>query len=407
MANRKHKKANKNVLTFERVKDACSFEAYAAARLTETDAKGRYVCPACGSGSGPHGTSAVRLFPKGNGAPKDSWYCYACHAGGDVFELARYCEPAATRHDQLLAVAEFCGLIEPDGSARADTRAARFEREARRRERERQKEAELAAAREVQARNREVYARHRAAALARPADPEAVAYWQTRGIGPEVCARWGLTVAYTDKHGNRRAMIPYPGSAHYYIGRDMGGEARAKYEKPGQDVVGKEPLWNPRALDGDLVVIVEGPLDAIAVTESGFPCIALVGTGHDELLAESMVRAGFDGAAVIMLDADHLDEFVPDQRNPGEMKRETSGGAYNALKLGAYLGGEGDQPAHSSCSPFLFTFWPWDDEADRPRYKDANEWWQADPDGLREALAAACELARMLAAARKGVTAVA
>ncbi len=44
---------------------------------------GKYNCPICGSGTGKHHTSAFSIAPDGQ-----SWKCFSCNAGGDVFELA-------------------------------------------------------------------------------------------------------------------------------------------------------------------------------------------------------------------------------------------------------------------------------------------------------------------------------
>ena len=43
--------------------------------------KGWYVCPLCGSGSGTHKTSALKIT--GN-----VWKCHSCEKGGDIFSMA-------------------------------------------------------------------------------------------------------------------------------------------------------------------------------------------------------------------------------------------------------------------------------------------------------------------------------
>lgn len=59
-----------------------SLSNYLQAIGTKTT-NGKYNCPICGSGTGKHHTSAFSIAPDGQ-----SWKCFSCNAGGDVFELA-------------------------------------------------------------------------------------------------------------------------------------------------------------------------------------------------------------------------------------------------------------------------------------------------------------------------------
>ena len=38
-------------------------------------------CPFCGSGSGPNGTGALKLYDT------NTFYCFSCHKYGDIFDL--------------------------------------------------------------------------------------------------------------------------------------------------------------------------------------------------------------------------------------------------------------------------------------------------------------------------------
>ena len=51
--------------------------------MAEKGNGGKYNCPICGSGTGIHHTSAFSIAPNGQ-----SWKCFSCNHGGDVFELA-------------------------------------------------------------------------------------------------------------------------------------------------------------------------------------------------------------------------------------------------------------------------------------------------------------------------------
>lgn len=61
----------------ERVKHEVSIKA-----LLEKAPKGGYICPHCGSGTGPHKTGAVKVYDSTN-----TYYCHACNRGGDVIFL--------------------------------------------------------------------------------------------------------------------------------------------------------------------------------------------------------------------------------------------------------------------------------------------------------------------------------
>lgn len=47
--------------------------------------KSNYICPMCKSGEGPNGTGGFSIFNGGN-----SWHCFSCGRGGDIFNLYQY-----------------------------------------------------------------------------------------------------------------------------------------------------------------------------------------------------------------------------------------------------------------------------------------------------------------------------
>ncbi len=61
----------------ERVKKAVPITDY-----LEKAPKGGYICPHCGSGTGPNGTGAVKVYDTTN-----TYFCHACDKGGDVIHL--------------------------------------------------------------------------------------------------------------------------------------------------------------------------------------------------------------------------------------------------------------------------------------------------------------------------------
>lgn len=68
---------------------------------------GLYDCPYCGSGSGPHGTGALKVYDT------NTWYCHACHKGGDVIDLYQR-ETGADYNTALSLLAQEIGVtIDP------------------------------------------------------------------------------------------------------------------------------------------------------------------------------------------------------------------------------------------------------------------------------------------------------
>ena len=63
-----------------------------------------WCCPNCGSGT--HGTpssdGALSITPDGS-----QWHCFACHAGGDVFDLAGIIYKTDDKREQLERVASW------------------------------------------------------------------------------------------------------------------------------------------------------------------------------------------------------------------------------------------------------------------------------------------------------------
>lgn len=346
------------------MKGAADLRAYAAAKL-EREPRGRgYVCPACGSGS--RKDSAFSITRDGR-----HWECFSCGAGGDVFDLAGAVLGTEDRNAELEEVAGFAGV--PSRGAAPRRRETSAERIARKRSalaaraRERREGAELEE-------GRRRHAEGIKAAQARISDPAAVAYLGSRGIGLETARAWGL--GYADRSTRYRSphiVIPYPGSAYYHIDRTLCPDRTPwKYFKWPAAELGPEPLWNPGALDSFAACVVEGQLDALAVQSCGvLPAISLGGHGTRALMAE-IERREWRGALVVMQDSDESGRNAT-MALAGELER-----------------------AGLCCT--VFTYWPWDYGADRPRHKDAAEWFAADRAGLGAALvrakADALEVAR-------------
>ena len=348
----------------QRAKELFDLQAYAGESL-EHCGRG-LVCPLCGSGAGANHSPAFSI-KKG----QTWWKCFSCGETGDSLKLVGILEGTDDWLEQLRFMAAHDGFeLDEDELGVRSARPLTF---AERAERERHKQAK---AKEREARERQRV--EEAAALARRVavcqeahrvavaesrgklDPGHLAYLLTRGIDQETAERWGLgTFEAPGHYPGSRLMVPYAGSDYYHIDRDVTGRAPNKYYKWPTGEVGPEPMWNPGALDHELIVVMEGQLDALAVGDLGYQAVATGGTGKTAFLGE-LDRRQWRGAVVLLGDSDEKGQtFV--------------------LDLAGELEGR-------DLAPLIFNRWPWDPGADRPRFKDPQEWWQHDRDGLRAAL---------------------
>lgn len=283
---------------FDSVKSRVHIADYAAANMKPGRGRNTFVCPNCGSGDGPNKTAALTIHG-------ESFKCFSCQIGGDVFDLAGYVN-GIDQDDamgKLEAVARWAGIPleerpRDDGAKRGRTkkREAPSYRPEAKSDREEAEPEELRAGRELEAK--------KLASWAESMDDgcDGMAYMLGRGFTPEEVRRMGI--GWDAPHG--RVAIPYApdGGGYYHIDRDVTGSAEHKYEKPRSALVGREPLFHADNLSGDGVCfVVEGQLDALAVEACGYGAVAL-GTSSSNTLPQEVASRGFTGTLVVMLDCD-------------------------------------------------------------------------------------------------------
>lgn len=266
-----HDRRDVEVADFETVRSNVDLLAYCEARGLEKRGRGMYVCPVCGSGNGPRRTAAFHVQGQ-------RWKCFSCNSGGDVFDLVGILDGIENKRDQLQAVAEWAGLdadlapkpaVAPQPKPKHDYSTGR------------KREADY-----LQRMRENIH------------DPEAVAYVQGRGFTLDEAVAWGLGYDPT----RHRLILPWAGSDYYHIDRST-TDQEPKYTKPKAADVGPQPLYNSAALEAPVFFVVEGVLDALAVTACGFQAIALGGTGGRSAV-EAMAPYKPQGVAVVMLDND-------------------------------------------------------------------------------------------------------
>lgn len=328
---------------FEKVKSQVSLKVYAESHLERM--KGRYICPSCGSGTGPKKSPAFSI--KGDG-----WKCFSCHGSGDVFDLAGIIHHTEDKREQLRIVAEWAGIpLDPNGDAQPARIQPRTTKNESAKDYTAARNAETEKVRKWQA-NIE--------------DPAAVSYLQERGISFEQAKAWGMGYAPNgteDWDHAPRIVIPYPGSDYYHIDRRIdGNDGKFKYLKPKDERVGKQPIWNPSALERDVVFVVEGPLDALAVEACGFGAIATCGSGS-AITETTIIGSRYKGAVIVAFDNE--------EEKKGPAHQASTAATLNSA--GVYAQGAEYPPE-----------WP---------YKDFSDAYSADPEGLAAFLKSTSERA--------------
>lgn len=270
---------------FERIKGNISLTAFCDSHGMEKRGRDTYVCPACHSGEGPRHTAAFKVFDDSR------WTCFSCRRAGDVFDLAGILNGTEDKREQLATVCEWAGLETPQ-EAPIRTVISKM--------------GNYTAASSIESKKDYTEARKHEEELIREskshlADQPAQDYLKGRGITEQDAQAWGL--GYDP--GRKRIVIPWVGARWYHVNRDITDQSDHKYEKPRSTEVGPQPLWNPEAFKSEAYFVVEGALDALAVSSCGYPSTALCGSGNNAYTAE---MARHTGIPLIMLDADEHGE---------------------------------------------------------------------------------------------------
>lgn len=341
---------------FKRVKEAVDLKEYASDHLEHV--RGGFVCPACGSGTGPNKTPAFGIKGK-------EWKCFSasCGKGGDVFDLAGIIHNTEDKREQLRLVAEWAGITLEDGEEKSGGfKKVWTERSAK--EKEEKKETEPAPDyTEGRAKHR-AYIAECARRMREEPNAEIDSYLSARGIDHAQAVKIGIGYDLNYKgRGGHRIVIPWAGCDYYHIDRDVKSDGEGKYNKPESKEVGPQPPYNPAGLGHDYIIVVEGVLDAIAIRLCGYNAAALCGTASHDFVEQCQARR-YPGIVVEMLDAD------------GDAADAKNG---KGRKAGAQLVADLEAAGVHTFSRAEYGI----EEADTyGGHKDAAEWYAADRDGL-------------------------
>ena len=313
-----HQKKASNDEILSQVKTPENLRAYVE-QVTEPRGRDKWDCPLCGSGTGPKHTAAFSL-------QGDHWKCFSCGEGGDLLDLIGKVEGIEGYADRLHRAAELFGI---------DTAPARVPVTPATPPKVERKQPDYTIGRERE----KAYIEECKARIELAAD-----YLRKRGWTVDEARTYGL--GYDP--ARKRLVLPWPGSDYYHADRDVTGNAPNKYDYPKSDDVGERPIYNPKALEQPVIVVVEGPMDAMAVMRCGIGAVVALGGTYDanQKMTTALAEAHYQGCVVLMLDNDE----------PGRKGQ---------AKLAKVLGDRG-----IACLPLTY--------ADGCGYKDADELYRLD-----------------------------
>lgn len=241
-------------------------------QITEkSKGKNMYICPLCQSGTGKNRTGAFSIDPK----DPAKWRCFACGAGGDIFDLVSLKENLTDYNSQLARLSTLFG-VSVDRESGAQIAAAKVQHRT-----EPPK----------QTAQPQDYTAFFAEAQAHITDTD---YWSKRGLSLETVKRFGLGYVSNWKHPDRPNMYPsarliIPTGRGSYIARATDPETKNRYIN-----VGATDLFEAV---GDTescrrIYIVEGAIDAMSIAEAGGRAIALNSVSNWRKLAEQIAPNG-------------------------------------------------------------------------------------------------------------------
>lgn len=281
--------------------------------MAEKGNGGKYNCPICGSGTGIHHTSAFSIAPNGQ-----SWKCFSCNHGGDVFELAALVNNLDSKSDfnkVANIVADAVGYNLQDEPTDAQERTATATKPIPVMNSVAAYPAKIQntpqGKSESDTQNKADFSQLVKEAAGNVSQTD---YFINRGLSAATIEKHKLgyiTPELAKKYGLQAnsVLIPYSTGKedvyNYYITRSTEGK---EYRKPKKEVAGAEPVYNLPALyeptDAPLFV-TEGQIDALSIMEyEHADAVAIGGVDINKLLQAIEGIEGFQRPLIIATDAD-------------------------------------------------------------------------------------------------------
>lgn len=280
--------------------------------------KGNYICPFCGSGTGPNKSGAVEYYENTN-----SCFCFSCKKRFDVIDLEmnnRGCD----FNTALSLLADSLSIA--IDSYNLDSEAARLYRAQRDfmepvelQDRAANNQQPAAQAPDPQPEQQADYTEYYKVCRARlQQSPEALKYLETRGISAATAAAYWLgydpaadpcnAPGAMDSAGKKypTPRIILPSTKSHYVGRALDDNV----QPPKPNCKGSTPgifnscIFNNPAEQPAAVFVTEGIFDALSIIEAGGPAIALNSTSNVNKLLNKLAAYPTTATLILSLDDD-------------------------------------------------------------------------------------------------------
>ena len=291
------------------------------AEVTTKSRYGKYICPICHSGEGPHGTGAFSI----NRGKK--WKCFACDQAGDIFDLYGAVNGITNKADIFTGVFNYLGMT-VDNAGIVSTPTKKIDRKV---------TQETAAEQDKTQRDFTAYYKQCITNLKRA--EQAQLYLQGRGISMETSARFFVGFdSQSDMKGTGRTTprLILPSNKNHYVGRRIDGVKEDKALNPKGAQIGlmnTGVLWQNKQ---EAVFICEGAFDAMSFFEVGADAVALNSTSNHNKLIKLLTEKPATRKLIICLDNDEAGEKAADKLLQGlkdthtVIKRNVYGGNNDA-----------------------------------------------------------------------------
>ena len=256
----------------EALKD--KLKEYVESITTKSKGANMYVCPLCHSGEGKSKTGAFSI--KGN-----SWKCFSCNAGGDIFDLIGAVEGIVDHNEQLKRAGELYNINIDAYRSTAPEDFKEYQNQDKN-EQNTDTHNNIHTSAYTQEETEKPY---KTFFLEAEKHIQETDYPQRRGLTEATIKKYHLGYVAEWRHPDRPTAPPSPRliipvSMDSYFARDT-REVITEAQKPySKQNVGQKKIYNRKALTAASkpIFIVEGELDALSIIDVGGVAVALGST---------------------------------------------------------------------------------------------------------------------------------
>lgn len=258
-----------------------------------------YVCPLCGSGTGPNKSGAFSIEENGL-----KWKCFSCDKGGDLLDLIGLYKGIEGYRERLEEVCKLYGIDLDGHKSNGEITQPKMYHNQTKNERKAPTDS-------TKTEERTDYSSFFLEASKRINETN---YLKERGLSEAVISRFRLGYDPNWRHPNVPAGVPYsprviiPTSRYSYLARDIRKledipEGSRSYMK---QKVGGVSIFNVEALrkSKQPIFIVEGEIDALSIMEAGGEAIALGTANNGRALVKEVKKSKPVQPLVLALDND-------------------------------------------------------------------------------------------------------